>query len=146
MFEFTLGGAGFRWSTLDQQSRRLAAGSFAFAAIAGGAAGFVAQPIENRLGLDLSFYVIPLAFLCLSAAMLSAWLWYRFSRRQDEMFNYIQKWALGMSGAWTCLLSIAWMLLAKAEILPATSVSAVPILFIVLVCLCWLVAVRKWAL
>jgi len=146
MFEFTHGGAGFRWSTLDRASKRLAGASFACAAVAGGAAGFMAQPVNNSFGLDVSSLTTPLACLFAAAALLAAVLWYRFSLRQDEMFNRVQSWALGMGGAWTCLIATGWMLLAKGNIFPPISTASVSTMFIIMVCAFWLIAARKWAL
>lgn len=145
MFEFTLGGAAFRWSALDRRSKLLAGASFATAALAGGAGGIVAKPINPRFGYDLTAHVVPLALLCVAAALASAWLWYKFSRRQDEMFNHVQNWTLGMSGAWTCVLATTWMLLAKAALLPPISGPAIASVFALLACLFWFVAVRRWA-
>ncbi len=145
MFEFTMGGAWFRWSALDHRSRWFAGTSFMFAALAGLLCGVALTP-ATRIGWNFSGYELPLALAGISAAAVSSWLWYKFSLRQDEMFNRVQNWALGMAGAWTCGISTAWMILAKVSVVPAVSVLAIAPMFAMASGAFWLYGARKWAL
>src|SRR3546814_7819825 len=49
-----------------------------------------------------------LAILITFCAIISALLWMRFSARQDEMFNRVQNWSIGMAGAWTAAATLVW--------------------------------------
>ena len=145
MHEFTLGGAWFRWSAFDKASRLLAAYAMGFGAIAGLLIGMSAKPRNDRFGFDVTAIAPSLALIGVIVAALAAWLWHRFSLRQDEMFNQVQNWTLGMAGAWTCVTCAAWNVMtisSLAEIMPAT---APPFLFAGATLAFWIVGVRKWA-
>jgi hypothetical protein len=101
MYEFTKGGMWFRWKLLDRPSKRLAAFSMIAAMIAaipiGIIAGHGAYRIGYRLGSggDWPAAMAPvfapwMAWVVIGFGALSAILWWRFSMRQDEMFNRIQ--------------------------------------------------------
>lgn len=145
MIEFTFGGAWFRWSALGDKARRFVAASFLFAAMAGVSGGIVARPTNYWFGYDLTRYLVPIAVYCLFTSLASAWFWYRFSVAQDEMFNRIQNWSLGMAGAWTCCISAALLLAAKAGVIAQISAVDVATMFAIGVCIFWFIAVRKWA-
>lgn len=145
MLEFTLGGAWFRWSRLDTASRRLAIASMCLAAIAGHLIGMAAKPVNARFGFDVTPHTTVLAVAGIAMAVLSAWLWYRFSLRQDEMFNRVQNWAIGMSGAWTCVVLTVWSVLASVSLAMPMPSAAPAMLFAGTLLIFWFVAVRKWA-
>jgi len=145
MLEFTLGGAWFRWRSLDTASRRLAIASMCLAPIAGHLIGMAAKPINARFGFDVTPYTTVLAVVGIAMAVLSAWLWYRFSLRQDEMFNRVQSWTLGMSGAWTCVVLTVWSVLASVSLAMPVPSAAPAMLFAGALLIFWFVAVRKWA-
>lgn len=130
MYEFTWGGWWFNWSALDRPSRRLAAGSFAFSFFAAVPLGFMFGRAGYSFGRcvgsgdwspceKLNLTVHPaLAILITSCAIISAWLWMRFSARQDEMFNRVQNWSIGMAGAWTAAAILVWTFMALGGLLP----------------------------
>jgi hypothetical protein len=116
-----------------------------FGALAGLLCGVALKP-ANRIGLHFPGQEVPLALSGIVAAALSAWLWHRFSLRQDEMFNRVQNWAIGMGGAWTCGIATAWMILAKVSVVPPVLISVIAPMFAVTTAAFWLYAARKWAL
>lgn len=145
MHEFTLGGAWFRWRTFDTTSRTLAIAGMGLGAVAGLLIGMAAKPVNSRFGFDVTPHTTVLAVFGIVAAMLAAWLWHRFSLRQDEMFNHVQNWTLGMAGAWTCVASTVWSVLATASLAMPMPSTAPAMLFAGTTLAFWFVAVRKWA-
>jgi hypothetical protein len=157
MYEFTMGGWWFRWSALDKTSRQLASGSFAFSLLASiplyiaiipyaSAAGRCAGSGEASRCANLAPSLSPwLALLGVACAIVSSVLWSRFSKRQDEMFNRVQNWALGMAGAWTGAAMAAWAMLELGGLVPAVSLWAGALAFVALLMVFWWVAVRRWA-
>ncbi|HEV2746996.1 MAG TPA: hypothetical protein VGW34_06820 [Allosphingosinicella sp.] len=146
MYEFTFGGAWFRWNAFDRKSRLLAAASLALGAIAGALFGMALKPVNHRYGFDVTAHAPILAVAGIAASLLAAWLWYSFSLRRDEMFNRVQNWALGMAGAWTCVIATLWHILERVALASPLTVPAVALLFAVSTGLFWFVAVRRWAL
>lgn len=144
MFETTLGGTWFRWAALDRQSRTLAGLSFGLAAVAGAMFGVVMKPVEQQFGLEIAPLRPVLAPIGVAFALASAWLWFLFSKRQDEMFKRVQNWAIGMAGAWTCATVGFWVVLARTQYLPPVSAGAVALCFAGATGVFWLLAVRKW--
>ena len=161
MFEFTHGGLWFKWDALDPASKRLAGWSMAAAAVGGGAlgimfAGYSDNPFyrlgywaaSGRSAASGVHHLLPPAwtsgvgFLML---LLSAVLWWRFSLRQDEMFNRVQNWALGMSGAVTSAVLAGWALLSLGGLLPPVTPLPLILGFWSAMAIFWLVAVRRWA-
>ena len=146
MYEFTMGGAWFKWSALDSVSKRLAG-------ISVGAAGIAALPIGIFLGEGLAhkgrvewMSAQPwMAWVFLFGVAISAYCWWRFSLRQDEMFNLVQNWTLGMAGGWTIVGVIVWLTLHVAGAAPAPNVVAIPVAFYAAVFGFWFIAVRRWA-
>lgn len=164
MYEFTWGGAWLKWSLLDRSSKRLAAGSFV--AAAGAAipialyAGELGYALGFRLGAALagraelrpdladgaSLVAEPwMAWVTLACGLLSAWLWWRFSLRQDELFNRVQNWALGMASGWTMAGVLVWLALAGAGVVPPPPVAAIVAVYVALLFGFWFAAVRRWA-
>lgn len=143
MYEFTMGGAWFKWSALDPVSKRLAGQSMA-------AAGVAAIPIGISIGEKLAHgEVIPaqpwMAWVFLLGAAISAYYWWRFSLRQDEMFNLVQNWTFGMAGGWTMGGVIVWFTLHLAGVAPAPDIVAILTAFYAAVLGFWFTAVRRWA-
>ncbi|MBB4153169.1 hypothetical protein GGQ80_001057 [Sphingomonas jinjuensis] len=163
MYEFTMGGAWFKWSLLDAASKRLAAGSFAAATIAAVPLGIYVSNIGHAVGYRLGAAAAGapverapasamlagaepwMAWITLIFGIVSAVLWWRFSRRQDEMFNRVQNWALGMGGGWTMAACFVWIALASAGAVAMPSTIAIAALFYVLLFAFWFVAVKRWA-
>lgn len=149
MYEFTMGGAWFRWGLLDEPSKRLAGASLV-------AAGLAPIPLSGMLGFQLGhslgsgtplagFTPAPWAILwMLVCAIVSGVLWWRFSLRQDELFNRVQNWALAMGGAWSATLLSIWALFDLADLAPPVSPLAIVGLFHGLVIVFWISAVRRW--
>lgn len=153
MYEFTMGGSWFRWSLLDRTSKRLAAGSLAasIAAVAPAvlprffdfgyrAGGGGRAPMPEVATGPTSFE----ACWLIGFGIVSALLWWRFSQRQDELFNRVQNWALGMGGAWSATLLSVWAVLDLGRIVPPISPMAVIATFYVSIIVFWFAAVRRW--
>lgn len=94
---------------------------------------------------DLRFAMHPAAaFVVVAAGLASGLVWAAFSKRQDEMFNRIQNWALGVAGAWTCAATLVWSMLSWGGILPMLQLWAAALLFVHLLLIFWFVAVWRW--
>ena len=157
MYEFTMGGWWFRWSALDNVSRRLAGESIALAFVAslplGLAFGRYAYILGQCAGSEdwspcanAEVSLAPLlAVLAIMCGIASGLLWARFSARQDEMFNRVQNWALGMGGAWTGAAIALWATLALGGLAPSLTLAAGALLFVALTAVFWWIAVRRWA-
>lgn len=154
MYEFTHQGWWFKWSLLDKVSKRLAAVSLV-------AAGLAVTPATVDLSLQSDHVgkILGSGRGSLSEMALQPWeawwlvgfgivsglFWWRFSLRQDEMFNRVQNWSLGMSGAWTSTLASMWGVLAFGDVVPALPMLAVFGIFYVALVGFWTIAVRRWA-
>jgi hypothetical protein len=153
VYEFTHGGWWFNWRTLDQPSRRWAFVSMAAAGVVGGLVGLIlsihttlrGNPLGTRLGQWFETHHAAIALAGLALLALSLFAWWRMSVRQDEMFNRVQNLSLGLSGAATATVLSVWGYLnANGLVIPIEPLVP-PILFCGLLCVCWLVAVRRWA-
>jgi hypothetical protein len=166
MYEFTHKGAWFRWDSLDARDKRLAGLSLAAALPAGFAIGLMSGSYAYRIGYWLASggraappahfeemlaeiapmsAILPVVMLvALGFALVSAFAWWRFSRRQDEMFNRIQNHALGCGSAWTIAAATTWWFIEQAGLLPPLPLGAWLALAYLLVCLFWFRAVRRW--
>jgi len=151
-----MGGMWFRWGLLDRVSKRLAAGSMAAALIASIPIGIFLTRTAYRYGYwsgsgglwpdGPAPVLLPwMAWTATGFGVVSAILWWRFSLRQDEMFNRVQNWSLGMAGAWSMAASMAWAALAYSGVAPMISIGGIFVLFALAVILFWVVAVRRWA-
>lgn len=155
MVEISHGGFWFKWSSLDQTGKRLAATSIVAAALSATAI----VPVAYRLGHDLgrstakgqtvhspASFIEPYAVIAaLTFMVLSGVCWWRSSLRQDEMFNRVQNWAIGMGGGWMVAVLAPWSLLALADLVEPPSALTIFLVCIGLPSLFWLVAVRRWA-
>ena len=155
MVEISHGGFWIKWSSLDQTGKRLAATSLVAAALS----AIASVPVVYRLAYDLgrsaakgeavhspANFIEPYVVIAALAFMvLSGICWWRFSLRQDEMFNRVQNWAIGMGGGWMVAVLAPWSLLALAELVEPPSALTIVLVCISLPCLFWLVAVRRWA-
>lgn len=155
MVEITQGGFWIKWSSLDQTGKRFAAVSFVAAALSGAAIA----PVAHRLGHDLgrsaakgqtvhspaNFIESYAVIAALAFMVVSGICWWRFSLRQDEMFNRVQNWAIGMGGGWMVAVLAPWSLLALAELVEPPSALTIFLVCIGLPSLFWLIAVRRWA-
>lgn len=158
MIEFTMGGTWFRWSLLDRTSKRLAAGSLIASVVAVAPATLSlsshAYDVGYRLGSGSA--AVPEAAVgfppwspleacwLIGFGIVSALLWWRFSLRQDELFNRVQNWALGMAGAWSATLLTIWAMLALGNLAPPVSPMGIIATFYVSTCAFWFAAVRRW--
>ena len=158
MYEFTMGGWWFRWSALDTAARRLAGASMALAFVAtfpvSLSLGRLAYTVGECVGSGdwhrcadattpaLSPFLAVLGTVC---GIVSGILWARFSKRQDEMFNRVQNWALGAAGAWTGAAMMVCSILALGGLLPEVPLWSGALLYVLLLLVFWWVAVRRWA-
>lgn len=155
MVELTMGGAWFRWSSLDAPSKWLFGTSFAAICLAGapvfrssGDIGYRANSAEGSEGLlasDLSGLPGWAAWWFIGCCLVSAVLWRRFSLRQDELFNRVQNWSFAVSSvAFVALLGV-WSMLDAADVMPAITPVYAAAAFGVMLTLSWFAAVRRWA-
>ena len=155
MIELTAHGMWFRWASLDQPSKLLAGASLAAAGLAAIPLGWLCGNIGwefgqylgsgGRTGFALPVWEAWLSWWTLTFGVASSLLWWRFSLRQDEMFNRIQNWSLAMAGGWSAALLSIWALLDLADALPPASPGAVIGLIYGLLLVFWFAAVRRWA-
>lgn len=162
MYEFTHKGAWFSWSSLDAADKRLvtlsllaaippgfvvglASGAYGYRAGYWLASGGKAAPPSHFEEMTGLFTAVPVMLAALACAVISALVWWRFSLRQDEMFNRVQNYALGCASAWTIAAASAWWFLQRAGQAPPLPVEAWLLLAYALVCLFWFRAVRRWA-
>ena len=155
MVEITYGGLWFRWSALDRTDKWLAGGSCIASGMAALPLGLAIGHWAHHFGLHLGSHdkvtsgTLVLSPLSAAASIalitLSAILWWRFSMRQDELFNRMQNWALGMGAAWMLAGLFFWAILASANIVTPPYPLTIVVLVIALVPAFWFVAVRRWA-
>lgn len=161
--EITHGGMWFRWGSLDRTSKWLLVAS-SVAAVAGltllllivgpdlygtaykagyaaGSGGQAPRSVPTPLIRPTPL----LGWATVGLLLMSGLLWWRLSLRQDEMFNRIQNWSLGMSGAWATLVLTFWAVLATAGVLPTVSAWGIVFVACALFSAFWLIAVRRWA-
>lgn len=160
MVELTHGGTWINWDTLSKRDRNWALLSFTTAMLAALPLGVGLGDWGYRLGFSagsggreppqghspiLSADVFAYAMLTAAVlAVISALAWWRFSRNQDEMFNKIQNYAIGMAGGWTLALASLWWLLSLGGWIEPLSLTAVVVFGYALVLLFWFRAVRRW--
>jgi hypothetical protein len=162
MYEITHRGAWFNWKALDHHDKMLAGLSLAATIPPSLITGLVGAHFGYRLGFEAGSggaqsassgleplfasdwwpAAVLLATLC---AIVSGIAWWRFSVRQDEMFNRIQNHAIGAASAWTMGLVTLWWLLSLGRWTGTPSLTVLVLLHIVLLCGFWFHAVRKWA-
>lgn len=148
MAEITHEGFWVRWGSLDSLSKSLFALSNLTLLIA-------VAPIFHTIFLHDHAVAPVWSEAYLTEAPWKAWwllgwtgttilFWWRFSARQDEMFNRMQNWALGMGGAAAAVLLTIWAFLSDVGILP--SMTAVPTFWTLILCVSafWLRAVSRW--
>ncbi len=151
-----MGGLWFRWSALDRTSKWLAGSSLVASGLAAIPAGRLAYQsgygIGRRVGSGAGQLVVPnapidawAAWWMLGCAALSGLLWWAMSRRQDEMFNRVQNWALGMSSCWAMTSLVIWSVLASAGSVAPVSIPAILLFYVVAFMGFWFVAIKRWA-
>ena len=163
MYEITQKGAWFKWSALDRTDKRLVALSMIAAGISGmvvgmsvsetayqlgyllGSGGTPADdhgPLSRLVGLEAYRWATVAGLL---AAIVSGIAWWRFSRRQDELFNRVQNYAIGHGAAWSLAAALGWWMLSLGGWTGAFPLGWFILLAFALVCLFWFVAIRRWA-
>jgi hypothetical protein len=162
MYEITHKGAWFKWSTLDRTDKRLLTLSLVAAIPPGFLLGLISgiwgfragyrmgsggREVPPQLFDDLLARLAPAPVVlgALVCVLVSAFAWWRFSRRQDEMFNRIQNHALGCGCGWAVAGATIWWFLEKARLVPALPTEAWLAAALFLVCGFWFHAVRRWA-
>ena len=161
MVELTHGGTWLKWSSLGKRDRNWALLSFATSLLAAIPVGIAAADWGFRLGFrmgsgGLEAPASPIteflasssfAYLMLGSALfavISAVAWWQFSRKQDEMFNRIQNYALAQAGAWTFAFAFLWWLLWLGGWIGPLSLTVLVVLGTALLLGFWFYAVRRW--
>lgn len=161
MYEFTHKGLWFDWARLDRTDKKLAGTSLAMAAIAALPLSLITADYGYRVGFKLGSGgtelrtsgipeifgdVFPWLHLLAAVGMLiSGIIWWLFSRRQDEMFNRVQNYAVGYSAAWTMGMAFLWWIASIGGLIPSPPFVVLAVVCLVLLTFFWLQAVRKWA-
>ncbi len=156
MYEFSHGGLWFQWDALDKAGKRLVVGSSIAAIVAVVPIAPVLGSYAYRLGYQLGSGGIELAgdvsafgrfelIWLVTFGLISASLWVRFSRTQDELFNRIQNWAFTVGSAATNAFVIGWALLSLTNVLPSIPSLLPLVIFPTALIIFWLVAIRRWA-
>ena len=158
MVEITHGGTWVKWSSMDGRDRFWFVLSTVTSIPAGVVAGIALSRWSYHLGYrlgagehgpdllgplvdsDLFRYGALGAFLLL---LVSLFAWWRFSLRQDELFNRIQNQALGHAGAWTLTLAACWWTLWLGGWVPDLPLGVVVLGGCTLLLLFWFRAVRQ---
>lgn len=156
MYEITNKGLWVRWSQLDTPSKWL----FAASNVAAVAAIVPFIPVFTSHSYRLGYFLgsggkVPRgsisevsatsAWWMVAMSVLAAILWWRMSVWQDELFNRVQNWSLGMAGAWSTALFGIWAVLATGRVLPPVAPGAIVLGFFVIFSGFWFHAVRRWA-
>jgi hypothetical protein len=159
MVEITHGGTWFKWSSMDSRDRLW----FVVSQVAAMPVGIVVavyfsryayqlgyrhgsggMEAPDRLGpwveSDLFRYSVILAFVLV---LLSIFAWWRFSLRQDELFNRIQNYALGRACAATITIASCWWILSLGGWVGDLPLGAIVIGGYALILGFWLHAVRQ---
>lgn len=162
MYEITQKGAWFNWSALNAAEKRLAALSIAAAVPPGLVVGFAAGEKAYRAGYRLASGAAPPApshfaelaaellppaavLAALLCAVVSAFAWWRFSLRQDELFNRIQNRALGHSAGWGVGAAAGWWFLERAGLVGPLPLGWLLVFVLALLYYFWFSGVRRWA-
>ena len=162
MVEITHGGTWFKWDSLDRRDKWLAGLSIAASIPSGIVAGFMlgdaihrtvyllsADDLEapantvQRLVESAAYRSAAMAALAL--AIVSALAWWRFSLRQDELFNRIQNYAMGRAGGWSMGIAVGWWFLQLAGLAGAFPLGAFLLAMMLLLLGFWFHGVRRWA-
>ena len=160
MVEITHKGVWFKWSSLNGRDRFW----FVLSTV-------TAIPVGVVVGILLTAWVDGLAYqygagehgpdrivrlmqtaefrffvlAAFAALLVSCFAWWRFSLRQDELFNRIQNEALGRAGAWSLVAAIGWWLLSLGGWVGPLPVDLFIALGVGLIFVFWFNAVHKWA-
>ena len=162
MVEITHGGTWFKWSSLDRRDKWLAGLSIAASLPSGVVAGIMLGGAAHRIGhllggdgfqapadtvqrmVDSAAYRSA-AMAALALAIVSALAWWRFSLRQDELFNRIQNYSMGRAGGWSMGIATGWWFLQLAGLAGAFPLGAFLLAMMLLLLGFWFHGVRRWA-
>jgi hypothetical protein len=160
MYEFTHKGLWFNWSALDRKDKRLAGISLGASAVGGALLGIGSTDGAYGLGYRLGSggKAPPSAGIAEAFGPAFSWLfvasavalslglifWWLFSRRQDEMFNRVQNYAVGLSCTLTMALGMMWAVAAMGGAVPAPSFMILAIFDLIALTILWMHAVKKW--
>ena len=162
MVEITHGGTWMKWSGLSARDRNWAILSFVTSGLSALPLGLVAgawgyglgyrlgsgghEPVDNHYAeLLTTGWFANVMLLSAVLAVISAFAWWQFSRNQDEMFNRIQNYALGVGAAWTFAVAVVWWILSLGGWVGELPLTAFVVLGWVLIMVLWFRAVRRWA-
>jgi hypothetical protein len=116
-------------------------GSLLAAAAAGAFTGVARHPATPS-GFSLSPAAGLAGFVLL--ALVSGFLWWRFSSLQDEMFHRIQNYSYGWGGAVSIAVLVVWGIANAARLAPPIDPLAPLLLFAIVKTFFWSRAVRTW--
>lgn len=160
MYEFTHKGLWFNWSALDGRDKALAGASLVTAGIGGALLGLGSADGAYGLGYRMGSGgqvppdtgiaetfgpAFPWLFVASAIALtIGLVFWWLFSRRQDEMFNRVQNYAVGLSSTITIALGMMWAVASIGGAVPTPSFKILAALDLILLTVLWLRAVKKW--
>ena len=159
MVEITHGGTWFKWSSMDPRDRL----RFVLSQLAIIPAAVVVAIYFSRYAYQLGYrqgsggkegpdllgpwvesglfrYGVILSFVLLVVSLFASW---RFSLRQDELFNRIQNYALGRACAATITLASGWWILSLGGWVEPLPLGAIVVAGYGLIIGFWLYAVRQ---
>jgi hypothetical protein len=116
-------------------------GSLVAAGAAGAFAGAAHQAVRMA-ALGLTPQLGLAGFIAL--VVISAYLWWRFSSLQDEMFHRIQNYSYGWGGAFSIAALVVWGLANAAALAPPIDPLAPLLVFALAKSFFWFRAVRTW--
>jgi hypothetical protein len=153
MYEMTHKGAWFKWQAFNRDEKRLAA----IALIGSGIAGAVLGVHLAISGILPNFDPEPLArlrsspwddvgaALAIFGTLMSAFAWWRLSIRQDELFNRVQNYAIGVTGAVAMAIVFIWWLMTIPGWVGPLPLGWFVLLLSAMLFVAQALAVRRWA-
>lgn len=160
MYEMTHKGAWFKWGALDRTEKALVVVTVLTAIPPGFLLGR-SERLSYRIGYYLAngawpemtprpmglpdAWVGPAALFTIACAIVCGLAWWRFSLRQDEMFNRVQNDALGRGSAWGLAIAFFWWMLTVPGWVSPLPVSVFLTVALLLIVVFWFRAAARWA-
>ena len=160
MYEITHKGAWFKWGALDRTEKALVVVT-ALTAIPPGFLLGRSERLSYRIGYFLGngewpqaarqpavlpdAWLGPVTLFTIACAIVCGLAWWRFSLRQDEMFNRVQNEAIGRGSAWALAVAALWWMLTVPGWVAPLPVSFFLTVALFLMIAFWFRAASRWA-